>query len=53
MTREDLIAEIRRRVGRDLAWDEASDAELRQLLAELEESAVDPDGRFTDNVWAA
>lgn len=53
MTREDIIVEIRRRIGRDLAWDEASDVELQQILSDLEESAADPDGRFVDPLWAA
>ncbi|MER2605782.1 MAG: hypothetical protein ABTQ29_08140 [Siculibacillus sp.] len=53
MTREEIIAEIRRRIGCDLDWTSASDDELRRVLADLDAAAADPDGRFTDPLWAA
>lgn len=35
MTREATIAQLRRRLGLDLAWDAATDDELTILLADL------------------
>lgn len=46
MNREATIAELRRRLGIDLAWDEASDEDLATMLADAEGG----DDRFA--VWA-